>query len=455
TRKDLLVRMETPRFFQQNDEVTISTIVHNYLSEAKTTKVSLKAENLEIIGDSKEQVITMDKNEEKRIDWKVKVNDPMGFAKLTASALTDQESDAVEVKVPLQPHGLQLAQFQSMDISDAVKTDYKFITVPEYTDLRSTKLTLNVAPSLASTMLTALDELVGYPYGCVEQTMSRFLPTVIVANAFKDLNAPISEATQKDLPKMVEAGYNRLYSMQHYDGGWGWWTNDQSHPFMTSYVIYGLTLGNKAGYPVKQDVYKKGITSIKNQIKDKNIDATTRAYMLYSLSFADGTDTRLYEEQFQILSEEKELNDYAIALISMAAKNIGDNATASKFSERLVKDVQEMGESGAYWGGQSWHYQWQDDKVQTTAMAVKALIADPASLKDNPELLNKAIRWLMQQRQGGGWWNTQSSAFIIYAMVDYLKNSKELEPDYSVKIFVNNETVLDKKMTREDIFQKD
>jgi alpha-2-macroglobulin len=455
TRKDLLVRMETPRFLQQNDEVTISTIVHNYLETEKETKVSLKVENIEIMGDSKEQIITMGKNEEKRIDWKIKVTNPTGFAKLTASALTNEESDAVEVKVPLQPHGLQLAAYQSMDIADIEKSDYKFVSIPEYTDLRSTKLTLNVAPSLASTMLTALDGLVGYPYGCVEQTMSRFLPTVIVANTFKDLNAPISEATQKDLPKMVEAGYNRLYSMQHYDGGWGWWTNDQSQPFMTAYVVYGLTLGEKAGYPVRSDVYKKGITAIKTLLKNKDIDASTRAYMLYSLSYAEGKDTKLFEEQFQIISEEKELNDYAVALLSMAARNIGDEATSKKYNERLIKDVKDMGESGAYWGGQIFKYTWQDDKTQTTAMAVKALIADPQSLKDNPELMNKAIRWLMQQRQGAGWWNTQSTAFIIFAMVDYLKTSKELEPDYSVKIHVNGELILDKRMTKADIFEKD
>jgi uncharacterized protein YfaS (alpha-2-macroglobulin family) len=145
-------------------------------------------------------MITMGKNEEKRIDWKVKVTEPLGFAKLTATALTNEESDAVEVKVPLQPHGLQLAEYQAMDVSDENKNEYKTVYVPQYTDLRSTKLTLNVAPSLASTMLTALDELVGYPYGCVEQTMSRFLPTVIVANAFKDLN-PMVKLHKKTCPR--------------------------------------------------------------------------------------------------------------------------------------------------------------------------------------------------------------------------------------------------------------
>ncbi|HEY3250451.1 MAG TPA: MG2 domain-containing protein [Ignavibacteria bacterium] len=454
TRKDLLVRMETPRFFQQGDEVTISTIVHNYLSTDKETKLNFKVENLNVIGDANEKMITMGKNEEKRIDWKVKVTEPMGFAKLTATALTNEESDAVELKVPLQPHGLQLAEYQPMDVADENKTEYKTVYIPQYTDLRSTKLTLNVAPSLASTMLTALDELVGYPYGCVEQTMSRFLPTVIVANAFKDLNVPISEATQKDLPKMVEAGFNRLYSMQHYDGGWGWWTNDQSHPFMTSYVVYGLSLGEQAGYNVRKDVLNNGVKSIKSQIKNKELDPTTRAYMIYAMSHVDPNAKEVYDEQFKYLYE-AELNDYAIALVSMTAKNIGDLETARKFNEKLVKDVQTSGEGASYWGGQAWHYSWQDDKIQTTAMAIKALIADPQTLKDNPEIMNKAIRWLMMQRQGGGWWNTQSTAFIIYAMVDYLKTSKELDPDYTVKIYVNNELYVDKRMTKSDIFEKE
>lgn len=454
-RKDLLVRIETPRFFQQRDEVTITTIVHNYLNEDKDTKISLKLENLTPqAGTELEKNIKIAKNEEKQIDWKISVTEPVGFAKLTATALTNQESDAVEVKVPLQPHGLKLSKYLAVDLTDPNITEIKEINVPEAADLRSTKLTLNVAPSLASTILTALDELVGYPYGCVEQTMSRFLPTVIVANAFHDLNAPLSDATKKDLPKMVEAGYNKLYGMQHYDGGWGWWTNDQSHPFMTAYVIYGLALGDMAGFPVKKALLTKGINNLKEQLKNTTIDATTRAYMLYALSVANKSEVKSFQEQAELLNKEK-LNDYAISLLSMTASNIGDVETSNKYMDILMKNVQGEGGSVAYWGGQAWHYNWQDDKVQTTAMAVKAMVNNPKSLKDNQEVLNKAIRWLMMQRHGYGWNSTQETAFIVFALVDYLKNSKELEPDYNVKIYINNEVILDKKMTKDDVFKKD
>ena len=155
----------------------------------------------------------------------------------------------------------------------------------------------------------------------------------------------------------------------------------------------------------------------------------------------------------KILSEEK-LNDYAIGLVSLTASNVGRKDLANKYNDMLLANVQSGGEGAAYWGGQAWHYNWQEDKIQTTAMAIKALI-NSDRISENTDVLNKAIRWLMMQRHGGGWYNTQQTAFIVYAMVDYLKTSKELEPDYTVKVWVNGEQVLDKKMTREDVFLKE
>ena len=39
TRKDLIIRMEAPRFFVQTDEVVLSAIVHNYLKTQENVKV--------------------------------------------------------------------------------------------------------------------------------------------------------------------------------------------------------------------------------------------------------------------------------------------------------------------------------------------------------------------------------------------------------------------------------
>jgi uncharacterized protein YfaS (alpha-2-macroglobulin family) len=50
------------------------------------------------------------------------------------------------------------------------------LDIPKERRADSTKLTVQIAPSMATTMLDALPYLIDYPYGCTEQTMSRFLP---------------------------------------------------------------------------------------------------------------------------------------------------------------------------------------------------------------------------------------------------------------------------------------
>lgn len=448
TRKDLLVRMETPRFLQQNDNVTISTVVHNYLSSEKRTKVKFTADNVQPMS-ATEQTITIPSNGEVRLDWNINVTGVTGDAKLYVEALTDEESDAVELKVPLEPTGLKTTNSLIADFDDAYKNETKNFEIPVTSNLQSASLKFTVSPSLASTILTALDELAGYPYGCVEQTMSRFLPTVVVARAFKELDAPISAATQKDLPKMVEAGLNRLYGFQHSDGGWGWWTNDGTNPFMTAYVVYGMTNAQSAGYTIKNGVLSNGVKAMKSQLKE-SLESTTRAYVLYSLSLADKSSNTLIKEYIKQLQKE-DLNDYAKSLIILTLNEIGDTQQANEVVADLVKDVKYSGEGAAYWEGKSFHYNWQDDKVQTTAMALSALVKTNL----HADLKYKIVRWLMMQRMGFAWRNTQETAFIVYSMVDYLKTSDELNPDYSIKVFVNEKEYMSKQMTRDDVFKKD
>jgi uncharacterized protein YfaS (alpha-2-macroglobulin family) len=449
TRKDLLVRMETPRFLQQNDNVTISTIVHNYLSSEKRAKVKFTADNVQPLN-ATEQTITIPSNGEVRLDWNINVTGVTGDAKLYVEALTDEESDAVELKVPLEPTGLKITNSVIADFDDAYKNETKNFEIPLTSNLQSASLKFVVSPSLASTILTALDELAGYPYGCVEQTMSRFLPTVVVARAFKELDAPISAATQKDLPKMVEAGLNRLYGFQHSDGGWGWWTNDGTNPFMTAYVVYGMTTAQSAGYTIKNGVLSNGVKAMKSQLKDQVLEPTTRAYVLYSLSLADKNSNTLIREYIKQLQKE-DLNDYAKSLIILTLNEIGDTQKANEVVADLIKDVKYSGEGAAYWEGKSFHYNWQDDKVQTTAMALSALVKTNL----HADLKNKIVRWLMMQRMGFAWRNTQETAFIVYSMVDYLKTSDELNPDYTIKVFVNEKEYMSKQLTRDDVFKKD
>src|SRR5207248_11674967 len=48
-RKNLILRLSVPRFFREGDEVTVSALVENYLTNGKNVKVSLDVQRLEMV----------------------------------------------------------------------------------------------------------------------------------------------------------------------------------------------------------------------------------------------------------------------------------------------------------------------------------------------------------------------------------------------------------------------
>ncbi|MFM7118322.1 MAG: alpha-2-macroglobulin family protein, partial [Planctomycetota bacterium] len=105
TAKNIMVRLQAPRFFVEKDEVVLSAIVHNYLDVAKTAKVGLQLSGscLEAI-DGAEKSLEIPAGGDVRVDWRVKAVRE-GEAVVTMSALTDVESDAMEMKFPVFVHG--------------------------------------------------------------------------------------------------------------------------------------------------------------------------------------------------------------------------------------------------------------------------------------------------------------------------------------------------------------
>jgi len=462
-RQDLIVRMETPRFFVQGDQITIATIAHNYLAQDKQVKVSLQGEGIQI-EPAGEKIITVPQNGEKRIDWTVRTNN-IGTATLTAKALTNEVSDAMQHKVPVLPHGLKMSEAAVVDIEEEQATRDKTIVIPTGANPATAELYVSVSPSLASSMLSALEDLAGYPYGCVEQTMSRFLPTAVVAYTAKKLNLNLRMQLLNELPKMIDKGLKTLYNYQHADDGWGWWENDATHPYMTAYVVYGLALAKQAGHQVNDGVLTRGANNLARQLAHAKlpqkeipglgngegvydfIDATTQAYMLYALQTAIKAGVKVDAAlDAQLAKLQKiDVNDYARALLAMVSHSQNKNDLANQLASQIEANCIETG-AACSWGGKSWHYNWQDDYVETTAFAVKSLV----QVKYGSPAINSGIRYLLTQKRGNAWRSTKDTAMIIFALADYLEKSKELDPNYKVKIYLNDKPVFEKQMTKNE-----
>ncbi|MDR2344630.1 MAG: alpha-2-macroglobulin [Planctomycetaceae bacterium] len=292
TRKDLIVRMQTPRFLVEKDQVLFTANVHNYLKTDKNVLVQLESDGDLIAFDknTSSKQIKVTANGEAKIDWLVDAK-KAGSLKIRMFAKTDEESDAIEKTIPIYVHGILKQEAWSGYIAPDKNSSTIEINVPSERKPEQTKLTLRYSPTLAMSLIESLPYLAEYPYGCTEQTLNRFLPTVLVQKTLIDMNIDLAKleksranlnaqelgdnrkpliATKfslqkrnpvysiKEVQKMVDEGVKKLTQMQNSDGGWGWFSKDRSYPHLTALVLHGLIIARNNDVPIDKSIFERG-----------------------------------------------------------------------------------------------------------------------------------------------------------------------------------------------------
>jgi len=442
TRKNLLLRLQAPRFLVQGDRVTLALNVHNYLDSAKRVLVSLEADGLELAGET-ERWLEIESGGRARLDVSAVAVEP-GEARLLARALSDEESDAVELTLPVLVHGI--AGFDAAAGSVERESDIE-LSLPERIRPGSARLRLSVRPTIAGAMLDSLPYLIDYPYGCTEQTMSRFLPATMVARALRELGLSRPELEER-LPGIIGASLERLYDFQHADGGWGWWRHDPSDPYMTAYVVYGLTEAGRIGIEVDAARLRQAVVFLRRSLRDLADRAELLNFVVFTLSFSESVPEQYINRIYDLLPR---MRAYETALFAVALHNMGRGERFAAVAEQLEAraDV-DSGHGIASWGRPGGRY-WYQDNVEATALALMALMR----AEHRGGLTAGAVRWLMSVRKGGRWKSTRDTAFAIYALTEYLRRSGEFDPDMIVTVELNGRPLRTVHFTRANLFGDD
>jgi len=442
-RKNVIVRMGTPRFLRKGDEITIPVIAHNYLDQAKQIQISLDIHGLDLVAGSPKQIDVASKSDG-TVLWRVKAS-AIGTADLLAKALTNEESDALELTFPVEPSGVS-ETINRGGVSGSSSAS-AMIDFPADTDPAARTLRIEVSPSIAGSLFSALDYLTTYPWGCTEQTMSSFLPNVIVAESLKKLNLT-GHIDPSALQAKVNAGFDRLADYQHDDGGWGWWKEDDSRVFMTAYVVSGL--GEAASsYPLnpqRGQMLQNGQQYLEKQLaQHPRMLPDLRAYVVYALAESGSAD--LSGQLDTLWSRRNDLSSEGLSFTGLAMLHASDSRAAD-LAKLLESKAKQQG------GLASWPQTYSpildleyDDSSESTAFAMRFLSkADPQS-----PLLPQAAAWLMLNRDNGYWWDsTEQTAMVIFGLVDYLSNSQELNADFNVDVRVNGASVGQRHFTPAD-----
>ena len=500
TRKNLILRLQAPRFFVQKDEVVLSANVHNYLAEAKQVQVVLELEGptLEPLGDLV-QTVQIAAGAEQRVDWRVKVVQE-GEALLRMKALTSEESDAMEMRFPVFVHGMLKMESVAGALRPEDEAGKFEIRIPEERRAEQSRLEVRYSPSLAGAMVDALPYLVDYPYGCTEQTLNRFLPTVITQKILLEMQLDLKAIRDKrtnlnaqeigddaerakgwkrfdhnpvfdeaEVVKMVKEGVQRLTDMQLSDGGWGWFSGWGEHSWAhtTAYVVHGLQLAQRNDVALVPGMLERGVAWLTNYQAEqirllKNGETKTQPYKLK----ADDLDAFVYmvlvdaevkqqEMQDYLYRDRTDLSVYSKAMFGLALEKqqVADRLAMilKNISQFLIQDEENQTAYLKLPETNYWWY-WYGSEVEADSYYLKLLS------RTNPkgEIASRLVKYLLNNRKHATYWDsTRDTSVAIEALAEYWKASGETQPEMTVEVWVDGKQQKAVEITSANLFTYD
>ncbi|MCU0937268.1 MAG: alpha-2-macroglobulin family protein, partial [Gammaproteobacteria bacterium] len=139
------------------------------------------------------------------------------------------------------------------------------------------------APFDVAGILAALER---YPYGCLEQVVSRALP-LVGTEALESAKALASPETRD---ARVDAAVGQVLDKQRYDGGFGVWSAfGEESAWLTAYATELLARARSAGRPVAEGPYTAALEWLRRHAIDggtEKEELASRAYAVYVLALA-------------------------------------------------------------------------------------------------------------------------------------------------------------------------
>lgn len=506
TRKNLIIRLQAPRFFVQKDEVVLSANVHNYLKTQKEVTVVLEVPSDKIKPMDRVdlvQKVTIPAGGEKRVDWRCSVVNE-GEVKVRMKALTDEESDAMEQTFPSYVHGMLKTESWAGTVRpDQEKGKVAFV-VPKERRVDQSVLEIRYSPSLAMAMVDALPYLADYPYGCTEQTLNRFLPAVITQKTLTDMNLDLAAIKDKrsnlnaqeigddqerakqwkrfdinpvfdkaELDRIVKDGVKALTEMQISDGGWGWFSGagERSFPHTTAVVVHGLQIAKANDVPLVPNVLERGMEWLKNYQAEQvqwlknwvekkdvpNIPKKVQADALDSLVYMILVDGGLENKEMRefLYRDRIHLPVYAKATFGIGLHKVGDKEKLDMIMQNIEQFLVEDSENETAYLKMppefSWWY-WYGDEVEANAYYLKLLSLVEPTKPRAPRL----VKYLLNNRKHATYWkNTRDTALCVESFATYIKQSGEQKPDMVVELWVDGKKQKEVQINAENLFTYD
>ncbi|MEM7180633.1 MAG: carboxypeptidase regulatory-like domain-containing protein [Spirochaetota bacterium] len=444
--KDLIARIGRPRFFTEKDEIALLGIVTNNSKQGLSRMQSTFQMDGKTLQPEKSRMVSLPPAGSVRSYYQSKVPFGKTEAKLSYSvASTTHGEDALEYTLPVHKRGVSLTRLYTGDLKHSRLTSIP-IESNRDVEMQPEELEITVHTGVLSKLLSSLEYLSTYPYGCTEQTISKFLPALYLDEIWKK-SKKTKQSIDPNLDKNILVGIGRITELQNYDGTWGYWYGDSGNESLTAYALLALYQAREKGYTVEETVITNGIKAAKRILQNAKATDSFAAFLTYVLTLYEGGIPKyLYTLDKNVDSLDAYQLAYLVKAVATLQKQwVSDKASGIDASQesplykkvknlpKYLKRLQSLAKrdsKGVYFtDGYEYTWQWTGGRTEISAIVLSAL----QQAGDTSSLSTEILHSLYRRSRGNFWNSTRETAHVLLGIADYLQNNP-VEPNPSGKI---------------------
>jgi alpha-2-macroglobulin len=417
-RDKIIIQESLPRFIAGGDTIKTGMVIFNNTGTENDFDIGLDIAGPAKLVSAKNVRLHIPSNSKDLAEFTIKALDKPGKVVFNISAAGGGEHALETVELANRP-GQPL---QTKSGSGAIKSGTSAnINMPTDWIEGTEEYQLKISPLPTVRLAGSIQYLLSYPYGCMEQTVSKLFPLLYFNDLAKFLQPEIFGGKGQDY--YINEGIAKIATMQLPSGAFMFWKGDsQPNPWASVWATHFLVEARKLGYQINDDLYDKAIANMDQMSKETSQGAThgvLRIYSAYVLAKAGKLDK-------SIVNNLKLMNLEVIPVWSRF-QLAGTIAMTSGTQDALWLMPAEI---------HPLKYEPQTGDNFDSDIRGNAILLDVLSdiAPDNPaipELVNEiSLKMFVND-----WYTTQGNAFALLALGRYFHSQEK--PDYTGTIIVD------------------
>jgi hypothetical protein len=401
-RKPVMLLGTLPRVIGVGEEMVVPATVFATEDGVGAVNVSIAcSSNMEVVGEATRS-LSFERKGDQQASFRIRVKKNPGIGKVTITATGKGDKSVYETELEIRTVRRPQVKVTAATL-EAGKSWKETVAMPGATG--TNQLTLEVSDIAPVNVSSRLSYLLGYPHGCLEQITSKGFPQLYISS-FTDLPLQQAKSTEEAVKEVIR----RLRSYQTVDGAFAYWPGGtSSNGWGTVYATHFLLEASKKGYLVPEAMKQSVLNNLRRVARNwkpatsyyMDSEEATQAYRLYVLALAGspemGAMNRLKEmKDLTSMSRWSLASAYALVGREDVAQDLISKTTAlpsgySEYDETFGSDV-------------------RDQSIQLMTLCLLDKGKEAATL----------VEELSKQLSSDDWLSTQSTAFALVALSDYL-----------------------------------